>query len=388
MRFDPETLIVAAQQATGLEDFGGDSFREGLALCCQSLGEEAQLNLIGEVALPSAMVGALANRLQVTDWVKRHPEILKEQIEAPFIVVGLFRAGTTLMSYLLEKDARHRPLYRWEASQSTPPPAPDTFATDPRIETTRAQMAMLGQINPRLRVVQSEEPDGPTECIVLTGQDFRSNVWEAMANMPSYGRWLAHADQTSAYALHKRVLQVLQSGGVRGRWTLKAPSHALHLQALTSVYPDARLILLHRDPVVLTMSVCSLIQTITGAFSDADHRRYIAEHWTNILEHCIGSVETFRAANPKTKILDVRYADFIRDPIATMTDVYATFGDSAEGQPIEAMQAHLAARPRNKFGRHDYAPEDFDLDPDALNERFQHYRERYDVPQEYKGGAG
>ncbi|MEM9706105.1 MAG: sulfotransferase [Pseudomonadota bacterium] len=384
MVFAPEEIVAAARNATRLEDFGGDSFREGLDVLCQSLDDEAQLNPLGETAVRAAMEGALINRLRVTDWITRHPEVLEERIEAPFIVVGLFRAGTTLMSYLLERDARHRPLHRWEASDSLPPPTPQTFEQDPRIEKTRAQMALVDQINPRLRVVQSEEPDGPTECIVVTGQDFKSGVWEAMANVPAYGQWLAQTDHKSAYDYHKRVLQLLQSGGVRGRWTLKAPNHAMQLETLTRVYPDARIILLHRDPVVLTLSVCSLLQTITGSFSDANHRPYIAEHWTNMLERCINAVNAFRDANPDANIVDVHYKDFIRDPIETMRNVYVAFGDSAEGGPLDAMRERLAARPQNKYGRHDYAPEDFGLDPNALDERFADYRERYGVAREYE----
>ncbi len=269
---EPEALIAAAIDQTGLNDFGGDSFREGLEVFCAAASSEAQLNAFGRMAVPGAILGALSNRLRIVDWVKRHPEVSEERIEAPFIVVGIFRAGTTFLSYLLEKDARHRPLFRWEAGNSIPPPRPETIATDPRIEATRAIMAMMEQVNPRMQVVQSEEPDGPTECISVMNQDFKSLTWEAMVNVPTYADWLYAADHRTAYDYHRTVLQVLQSGGVRGeRWSLKCPYHAMHLDALTAVYPDARLVLLHRDPVVLAASVCSLITTLTKTFSDADH---------------------------------------------------------------------------------------------------------------------
>ena len=58
-------------------------------------------------------------------------------------------------------------------------------------------------------------------------QDFKSLSFEAIANVPSYGAWLLAIDQRSAYEYHRLVLQVLQSGGVRGRWTLKSPHHAI-----------------------------------------------------------------------------------------------------------------------------------------------------------------
>ena len=339
MQIQPDILIATACEQTGLSDFGGDSFREGLEVLCESVSAEAQLNAFGEMAMPGAIVGALSNRLKVTDWVKRHPGVADERIEAPLVVIGMFRAGTTLLSYLLEKDPAHRPLFRWEVGNCVPPPTPETIADDPRIAATRATMAMLEQMDPRNRVVQSEEPDGPTECISVTNQDFKSLVFEAMTNVPTYGEWLKTTDLASAYDYHKRVLQVLQSGGVRGRWSLKAPAHALSLAALTAVYPDARLVLTHRDPVVVVTSACSLITTLTRTFSDADHHRYIGRHWTDMLARSVAAVDAFRDTNPGVKIVDVHYADLARAPIATMRRVYSEFGDELEGLALSAMTA-------------------------------------------------
>jgi hypothetical protein len=382
MPLQSEVLVATACERTGLHDFGGDSFREGLGVFCESASSEAQLNQIGEAILPSAILSCLTNRLRIVDWVKRHPEVSDESIKAPFVVIGMFRAGTTFLSYLLEKDERHRPLLRWEAGDSVPPPTPETIRTDPRIGASRAAAAMVDQINPRLRVVQSEEPDGPTECVSVLNQDFKSLVWEAMANVPAYGRWLHATDHQSAYHYHRRVLQVLQSGGVRGRWSLKSPHHALHVDVLSAVYPDARLVLMHRDPVVLCASICSLINTLTKTFSDADHRRYIAEHWTDMLARSIASIDAFRAAHPERRIVDVHYADLVRDPIATMQRVYAAFGDKLDGQALRAMAAHVESHPQGRFGRHAYELGEFGLDAATLAERFRSYVERYNIPLE------
>jgi hypothetical protein len=375
VQIQPEAMIAAACAQTGLDDFGGDSFREGLDVFCDSVSSEARLNGFGEMAIPGAMIGALSNRLRVTDWVKRHPGVRDERIAAPLVVVGMFRAGTTLLTYLLERDERHRPLFRWEAGDSVPPPNPATLAADPRIEKTRQQMAMMDQINPRMRVVQSEEPDGPTECISILNQDFKSLTWEAMANVPTYGKWLHGTDHSSAYDYHKQVLQLLRSGGVRREcWSLKSPHHALHLDALTTAYPDARLILMHRDPLVLASSVCSLITTLTKTFSDADHRQFVARHWTDMLARSIESVNAFR--------VDVHYAELSGDPIATMRRIYGEFGEELDGQALAAMTAYVESRPKGRFGTHGYTPEEFGLNAGEIAERFKPYVERYGIALE------
>jgi len=379
--FRADEFIAAAVEQTGLSDFGPDTYREGLEIFCAAAETEAELNEIGQAAVPGSIVGALSNRLRVYDWAKQHPEVAGEEIEAPWIVIGMFRAGTTLMSYLLEKDERSRPLLRWEANESAPPSTGD-HRNDPRVEPHRIATQMLDAINPRIKVVQSEEPDGPTECISVLTQDFKSLVLEALCNVPTYGQWLRTTDHLSAYEYHKLVLQTLQSGGVRGRWSLKSPHHAMRLDALHAVYPDARLVLMHRDPVVLCASVCSLITTLTSTFSSADHVAYIAEHWTQMLEDSIVGVDWFRAAHPDVHIHDVQYADLVQDTLGTMRKVYGAFGEDLSGQAFEAMTAHVESHPKGRFGRHGYNLAEFGLDGGALRERFAGYVSDYDIPLE------
>jgi hypothetical protein len=246
----------------------------------------------------------------------------------------------------------------------------------------RAGAAVLEQINPGLDAIHHEDPEGPTECISVMAQDFKSLSWEAIANVPSYGEWLYRVDQTSAYEYHRQVLQVLQSGGVRGRWTLKSPHHAIALEALTAVYPDARLVLLHRDPVVLCASVCSLIRALSGTFSDGDHRAYIAEHWTAMLETSVSRINAFRDAHPEHRIVDVQYADLVQDPVDTVGRIYAATGQELDGTARAAMTAYAGANRKGKFGAHGYDLADFGLDGADLADRFAAYVERYDVTTE------
>jgi hypothetical protein len=211
-------------------------------------------------------------------------------------------------------------------------------------------------------------------------QDFKSLSWEAISNVPTYGQWLLAVDQRSAYEYHRLVLQVLQSGGVRGRWALKSPHHAIALEALTAVYPDARLVLLHRDPVELCASVCSLITTLSGTFSDADHRAYIAWHWTAMLETSIERIDAFRAAHPEHAILDVQYTDLLESPVETVAQVYASFDERLRDEAGAAIGAYVAANRKGKFGAHRYDIADFGLEEAELRERFGPYVARYDVP--------
>jgi Sulfotransferase family len=377
-----DDILSAAVELAGSDDFGSDDFRAGLAVLCASAGDEAQLNEIGHFALQQNMIGGLANRLRIQDWVRQRPEVAQERIEAPLIVIGLFRAGTTFLSQLLDQDPDNRALLRWEAADSVPPPTQQTYRSGPRVDAANTAIDMLESLNPRMKIVHHEDAEGPTECITLLGQDFKSLTWEAMANVPAYSDWLLKADYRSAYEYHRTVLQVLQSGGRRGAWTLKSPNHAIALDALTSVYPDARLVLLHRDPAVLCASACSLISTLTGTFSDADHIAYIAEHWTQLLATSIDRIEAFRQAHPEHQIVDVQYAELVGDPLRTVETLYAASDRALDDGARRAIADFVAANPKGRFGTHGYDLEQFGLRADDIRARFADYLERYDVPTE------
>jgi hypothetical protein len=233
-----------------------------------------------------------------------------------------------------------------------------------------------------MKAIHHEDAAGPTECIAVMSQDFKSLSWEAITNVPAYSHWLLETDQRSAYEYHRSTLQVLQSGGVRGQWTLKSPHHAIALDALIAVYPDVRLVLLHRDPVVLCASVCSLIATLSGTFTDADHTAYIAEHWPAMLEESVRRIDSFRAERPEHPIVDVQYADLVRDPLHTVEDLYAACDAELPGGARDAIAAYVRAHPKGQFGAHGYDLAEFGLDAGELDERFAGYIDRYDIATE------
>jgi hypothetical protein len=382
-----DDVVAEAREKTGFDDFGPDDFRQGLAVLCASVNSEARLNDLGAVAVRETVVNALANRLRVFDWIGRHPEVACERIEAPIVVIGMFRAGTTFLSQLLDQDPCNRALLRWEASDSAPPPTHATFRSGPRVDAARLSNNMLEDLNPRMKAIHHEDAGGPTECIAVMSQDFKSLSWEAITNVPAYSRWLLAADHRSAYEYHRSTLQVLQSGGVRGQWTLKSPHHAIALDALTAVYPDARLVLLHRDPVVLCASVCSLITTLSGTFTDADHTSYVAEHWPAMLQESLKRIEVFRAAHPEHPIVDVQYADLVGDPLRTVEGIYADCGAQFDGGAHDAIAAYTDAHPKGKFGKHEYDVREFGLDASDLEERFAGYIDRYNVALESRSST-
>jgi hypothetical protein len=119
-----DDLVARACDRAGLNDFGGDSWREGLRLLVETCEAAPGVNPGGREFVYGQFVDALWNRLRVVDYVKRHPEVSDQRIERPLVVLGLPRTGTSLASYLLDQDPLRRSLLTWEAQDSVPPSTP------------------------------------------------------------------------------------------------------------------------------------------------------------------------------------------------------------------------------------------------------------------------
>src|SRR5262245_15051453 len=155
--FTPDALVASARRAANLHDLGDDSWREPLEVFCEAVPREAHLTPFGRINARGGVVAALVNRLRVVDWAKRHPEVNDERIAAPWIIVGLPRSGTSLLSFLMELDPQARTPTQWEALAPIPPPDLATHTTDARIAAASRQLARLTKLCPPLNALHPME---------------------------------------------------------------------------------------------------------------------------------------------------------------------------------------------------------------------------------------
>ncbi len=373
-----EVLVETARTSTGLTDLGPDTWQEGLGELVSSLNDEARLNEMGELIMGAQIGMSLANRLRVVAWRAAHPEVSRKPIDAPVFILGLPRTGTTLLSYLLDADADNRSLLRCESFAATPPLDPATMADDPRVATAQAEMDALYAAAPEFKAIHFEAATGPTECVTVLGQDFRSVHFETLANVPSYGAWHEQCDMVPAYRWHRSVLEVLQRSWP-GRWVLKSPCHNLSLDALDEVYPDARFVCTHRDPATVVGSLASLVSVLTGLGTDHDFDVYIGRRWLDLSTAMIDRFLAFRDGADPDRFVDIDYRALAADPFDTVADLYDRLGWPLTAEARSAMSAYVDANPKGRFGHHDYDLARFELDPAEVAERFATYRRRFDL---------
>ena len=380
---DETSLLQHAQRTTGLDDYGDDLWCEQFRVLLKSLEEEAQLTLMGRLMARSDIVLWLSSRLKVTATLRAHPEILEEDITAPMVIVGLPRSGTSILFELLSQDPDVGVPLMWEALQPCPPPETATYRTDPRIAQADNLFTQWNRVAPEFASMHEMRGDIPAECGLLMAGTFISDHIASLHQTHSYSAYCIEADYAPVYAYHKTILQILQWRNPRKRWLLKAPEHQVHLDTLLQVYPDARIVQTHRDPIKCMASTTSLMGTLYYMRSD---QPFNAQLFDNIimgdataqrLERVIQQRE--QGIVPAANIADSRYQDLMDDPMACIGGIYAHFGMDLSTGARRRMQDYLKAKPKGKFGQHSYQ-----VDAHKARDRplFQRYQSLYNVPNE------
>ncbi|MBK7948549.1 MAG: sulfotransferase [Deltaproteobacteria bacterium] len=355
---DERSLLETAMANTGLSDFGDDDWREPFRILLDDLERHAALHLVGRLMTRSDLLVHLEGRLRVVDWLKRHPEIEAQRIEAPVFVVGLPRSGTTIMEEILGADPNARSVRMWEAKFPVPPPRPSDPKPDPRIARAEALVGLQDAITPEWASMHKVGGELPVECIEFTYSSFVSYAFSASFHVPNYTRFVAANDHRSAFLWHEKILKLLQSGSKPAHWLLKGPTHLPVLPALFERYPDARLVLMLRDPVKATASVVDVSGTLYYMRSDDTalnkrHGQFIDGHPAVMaLQRVIDWTES--GTIPRDRIQAVPYLDFFADPERGLEKLYGGLGLPLPDPSRRAMLGYLASKPKDKFGHHDY----------------------------------
>lgn len=376
-----DKLITAAQQASGIsKDLADPSVKDALSRLVDAFNNEAKLNQRGEQSVQANLIGTITNRLKVEDYLDKHPELLERPVDKPMFVFGLPRTGTTLVINLLNEDPSRRCFLRWEAFDSVPPPKPEELHAGPRYEKAQAQVDMSLKYAPHISAIHHEEGDSPTECQFSMSPSFCAQVYDSMYHIPSYHQWFLHeADYLPTFRYHKKLLQLLQAE-TGGRWTLKNPWHPLFLDALTTVYPDAQLVMTHRDPVQVVGSACSLLKAVRPMFSDNVDLKAIGENMLETFDTMIERTIAYREKHGWDSIYDLQYTEVTSDPIGAIRKVYQHFDEPFSAEAESAMRAYLDNNPQGKHGRHEYSLEDYGLTKEGIRAHYKDYCERFKIP--------
>ncbi len=378
-----EAVLAAAVRQTGLSEFGSDDFRPRLRVWLRAVDEDDRLGPVGRLGLWAQCVRFLSNRLRLEDLVRRHPEILAVEIRRPVVVAGLPRSGTTHLVNLLAADTRFRSLPYWEALEPIPArgEGPGRDGRDPRYLRCLAQYEQAAARLPHLRAMHDMPPEHVHEEVELLDLDVASYQLEWVCLAP---RWRDHylgLDMRPHYAFLKKALQALTWLRGPDRWVLKSPQHLEQLLPLHETFPDATIVLTHRDPVSVIQSAITMM-----AYGERMRRTRIdlptlADYWIDRVERLLRACVRDRDRLPAARSVDVPFHEFMADELGTVRRIFEHAGLAPTDEARAALAAFLADNRRGKHGRVAYdLRRDFGVDPDAVRRRFAFYLERFAVP--------
>jgi hypothetical protein len=367
--------MALARRRTGLEDFGPDDFLEPLRLLVRCYNSEAQLNFIGRLSTKSYLLQLLENRLRTEQDRKVYPQIAAQKIRSPVFILGLPRTGSTLLFELMAQNPTLRVPLSWEVMLPSPPPRGDSFSCDPRIKKTDRMLSWLDRIAPDFRRIHEIGGRKPQECLPIASQAFRSIQFYTTHHVPTYQAWLNNADLFPAYAYHHRMLQHFQAFGPKGTWLLKAPAHIFGMEALFRVYPDARIIQTHRDPISVIGSITSHCVSLRQAFSETLDLDTIGPHWCKLWSMGLQRLLNFRRDHPEleTRFLDLSYEHLIGNPLGAVKTIHEHFELSLNQETSDCVRDYLVMHPQGRNGPHRYRLEDFGLNTQQVSNHFGGY---------------
>ena len=376
---DRETLLQLARDRAGLDDFGDLWFLEPMDPMIEASNREGRLTPAGHGAQTETIVKGLVSRLRLIEDIKRHPEILEEKVEVAGIILGLPRTGSTIFQRLLASAPGMTGLRWYEAQNYAPFPGEEPG--NPAERRAYAQQMIDGWLNlsPELASIHPLDPEAPDEEILILGQLFVSTMVEGMNFVPSFASWLNDFDQRRGHEDLKVILKYLQwqDPARRGRkWILKSPSNLPYTEVAAEAFPDAVLIMTHRDPVQTVPSYVSMqaaLYKLSATVSD----REVGEFWFPRLVEWMQRFEEARARIGEDRFIDIDYREVGRNPMAQAERVLARFGIPVDAAVEETLSEFLAGNKREQRPMHDYSLERFGLDEEAIKREFASYRTRY-----------
>jgi len=373
---DPCAILDRARQVSGFA-FNDSMVEEGLDRLVRSLQSEAQLSLFGKFAVRRTLQRAAESRFHVERAFAERPEIADEEIRNPVFILGAPRSGTTILHALLHLDRDHRAPLSWECLLPYPAPRPSDYEDNTRIDTVRGEFERIFRLVPDFRKKHYMTADSPQECLAITALNFTSFQFLAQAYLPAYHEWFVHADQVRNLQWHRRLLQFLQSGGVRRpRWLLKSPVHIMRLTALFEVYPDAKVIVTHRDPEFIVPSTASIISSMRSLYSDHEDTTRTGHEqlriWSAYFDQFLRDRQRL---GREPQIVDVLFDDFVHNQIGVVESIYARCGWELHPDDRRSMERFLRDEPRGKHGVHEYSLAQIGLTEAEIERDFANYRD-------------
>jgi len=383
-KLDARKLMQQACDESGLSDFGDEGFALPLGKQLDCFARDANFHAAGLKDFQEEVVRDLINRLRFQQDLKRHPEILDEDVSDPIIILGLPRSGTTKMQRMLGTDTNLLKTYAWQTRYPAPFPDAVPGQPDPRILASALGDSIYAQKNTEVRAAHYMAAEQVDEDWKVFTYEF--NDWYQFVRNPSrsWHDWIISRKEPpdiGNYLYARSIFQYLQwQQGGRGnrRWLMKSCGHLAHMEELITVFPKATLVHVHRHPGTCLPSFAKLTFDI-GALRVADaDPKFIGE---KILDWEKTSISRYLATRDRlgldSRIFDVPYDQIRSDPMPIFREIYRRAGHTLTAEAERGMLQWEKENEQGKHGQHIYSLEQFGLSEQKIDDAFGEYLRRF-----------
>jgi hypothetical protein len=370
---DPDALLEQAVREVGepRSAFGDPGWRGRFDKLARAL-DASPLHVVGRLLTKQELLRSLRARLELAHAVDRQPAIERERIEAPVVVTGPARSGTSILFELLWLDPTLRGPLATEALHPIPP-----RGADARAAWSECEQELWADVQPEFAAIHELRSDLPVECVTLTEPCFCGPHWTMVSQAAGI------PDSERMFDFHRRILQVLQHGAAPRTWLLKTPGHLMTLDLLFATYPDAWVVQTHRDPAKTMPSTVSTTAMVQWMRTDQIDLDLLAAAISGAFTFALNSVAERRAKHDlPDRFVDVHFQELLRDPVATLSKAYERMGRIFSDAHAESIRRYLAEKPKGKFGTHQYSPEEWGFTAAGLRASLAPYISHFGVALE------
>jgi hypothetical protein len=326
-------IISMAKWKTGLNEFYDDAngtFVQGLNRVTTSIEKDSKLNYFGRIMIRIQIDIVVENRLKIGHYYFTKQQSHQQKIKSPSVfILGMPRSGSTFLHNLLSLDEEtfHAPRL-WEIVDPVPPPDPVNSPWNSYIRQSISEIgtSIFRYLNPNFAKVHPVSSTNAEECMPIMALNMLSYYFNTMSNVSTYNDWLFQQNITEALIWHDRFLQVLGQHTLNRQWLLKAPWHMNHLESILEVYPDAKIIVTHRDPAGMLASLSSLHARLYGMTSDHLDLKAIGEYqqkmWTIVVDRFVQARRKLRKTSKNSQIYDISFGALSDNPAQIVEQVY------------------------------------------------------------------
>lgn len=378
---DADDLIETAMQSLdgddatgaidGVGDFGDPDWRRRFDALVRGV-DELDMHVVGRLMTRQEILRSLRTRILLGREWSSNSRLAEEKIETPIVVTGPARSGTSILFELLSLDPALRGPTAAEALH------PVRFTDDSaRLVMSECEQELWADVAPEFAAIHELRSDLPVECVTLTMPSFCGPHWAML------GIGAMETDMVETYAFEKRLLQVMQHGEEKRTWLLKTPGHVITIDLVFQTFPDAWVVMTHRDPAKTMPSTVSTTAIVQWMRSDSVDLGMLVRAIGGVFSGALDSVSERRATGGlPDRFVDVHFQSMLKDPVETLRRTYVSMGREFSEEHAERIRRYLKEKPRGKFGVHKYTPEEWGFSKRETRENLAGYIERAGIELE------